>query len=226
MRRAALTVVVLLAVAVPAFSQVTAAPTPGPYVVDLRGATVGIPQAVSFYPTIPAGTIVPTRGFGLDVGAHVYAGHAGPARLGFGASFVRIRGTAVTPATTTTSTSGETSSGSDSSSSDSDDEETLANPDIASTVRLFSPQVSFNFGTGAGWSYLSAGLTLVAVKVTAAATTDAPETSRDSGTTTGFNVGAGARWFLNRHFGVGFDLRFHRTGSSTLFGANAGISVK
>jgi hypothetical protein len=69
-------------------------------------------------------------------------------------------------------------------------------------------------------------LTLATVKVTAAATAVEPETFKDSGTTTGFNVGGGARWFLNRHFGVGFDLRFHRTGSSTLFGASAGVSVK
>ncbi len=224
MRRAALAVLVVLAVAAPVSAQIAAPATPGPYAFDLRGATTGIPQAVSFYPAIPPGTIVPTRGFGLDVGGHVYAGHAGAARLGVGASFIRIRGTALTPAPTTAGSSG--TSGGSSSDTGADKEESVVRPDITSTVRLFAPQVSFNFGTAAGWSYLSAGVTLATVSVTAAATTVAPETSQDSGTSTGFNVGGGARWFLNRHFGVGFDLRLHRAGSSTLFGASAGVSVK
>ena len=40
------------------------------------------------------------------------------------------------------------------------------------------------------------------------------------------NVGAGARWFLADHFGVGFDLRALWLGSRATFAASAGFSLK
>ena len=40
------------------------------------------------------------------------------------------------------------------------------------------------------------------------------------------NAGAGARWFITGHVGVGFDLRAHWVGSRALFAASAGFSLK
>jgi hypothetical protein len=83
--------VVVLLLAVPAAAQ-----TPdrvGGYVVDLRGATSGLPRDTVFFPGIPAETIVPARGFGFDVGGHVYVFTLGPSRIGLGANYVRVRGT-------------------------------------------------------------------------------------------------------------------------------------
>src|SRR4051812_19442920 len=84
-------------------SQLTPGP-PGPFVVDVRGLTLGVPQGSTSYPAVPAGTLIPKRGFGLDAGAHVYLFSLGPARLGVGARAVLIRATTTTPSLTTTGT--------------------------------------------------------------------------------------------------------------------------
>lgn len=70
--------------------------------------------------------------------------------------------------------------------------------DVQTTLSSVDPQLSFNFGTSDGWSYLSAGVGPVRVK---------SEPSGLSESVQAFNWGGGARWFLNQHFGVGFDIR-------------------
>lgn len=62
-------------------------------VVDVRGATGGMPSEAAFYPPLPEDTLVPARGFGFDAGAHVYGGTLGPARLGYGANVLVVRAT-------------------------------------------------------------------------------------------------------------------------------------
>ncbi len=62
-------------------------------VVDVRGATGGMPSESTFYPPLPEDTLVPARGFGFDAGAHVYGGTIGPARLGYGANVLVVRAT-------------------------------------------------------------------------------------------------------------------------------------
>ena len=161
---------------------------PGPFVIDLRGSTSGIPTSIGLYPTIPEGGSVPARGFGYDVGGHVYLFNLGPARLGLGVNVIGVRGTA---------------------------------PDATATMNILAPQLSFNFGSSEGWSYLSAGAGTARVK--------AGETASSSA----INAGGGARWFIRRHIAVGFDLRWHKIaadgetmGASTLFAASVGFSVK
>lgn len=179
---------------------------PGPYVFDLRGTTMGVPQAFGFYPAIPADALVPARGFGLDAGGHVYFGQWGPARLGIGASYVHVRGT-----------SGE---------------------DIAITARLVAPQLSFNFGTSRGWSYVSGGAGVAQVSGRASPAAGADAASRGSGALLALNVGGGARWFFAPRFAITFDLRLHRiaeqaprggapgTPASVLGSASVGLSFK
>jgi hypothetical protein len=65
---------------------------PGPYVVDVRGVMAGIPNATAFFPTVPLADAVPARGFGIDLGAHVYPMRLGPSRIGLGVNLVRVRG--------------------------------------------------------------------------------------------------------------------------------------
>ena len=161
---------------------------PGPFVIDLRGSTSGIPTSIGLYPTIPEGGSVPSRGFGYDVGGHVYLFSLGPARLGLGVNVIGVRGTA---------------------------------PEATATMNILAPQLSFNFGSSEGWSYLSAGAGTARVK--------AGETASSSA----INAGGGARWFIRRHIAVGFDLRWHKIaadgetmGASTLFAASVGFSVK
>ena len=64
-------------------------------IADVRGATSGVPSDVAFYPPLPADVLVPSRGFGLDAGGHVYGGTIGAARLGFGANVIVVRATQV-----------------------------------------------------------------------------------------------------------------------------------
>jgi hypothetical protein len=174
-------------------------------VVDLRGATNGIPDEAVFYPPLPPDALVPARGYGLDVGAHVYAGRWKSVRFGYGADVFAIR-----------ATQGDL---------------TTVNG------RFLAPQVSLNFGTSRGWSYVSGGAGVAGIRGDVAAVNEAPAASRSSGALTTINLGGGARWFITSHIAFTFDLRLHRlargtgedgivTHSALLSSMAAGISLK
>jgi hypothetical protein len=165
---------------------------PGPWVLDVRGTTSGLPSNAAFFPPLVTETQVPTRALGLDVGAHVYLLSLGPARIGIGADYIRFRGTSGT---------------------------------ISATVTTIAPGLSFNFGTANGWSYLSGGVGRGQVTTTAVQATGTLEED-SSGLTT--HYGAGARWFLRRHLGIGFDLRWHRLSwppKATVMSLGVGFSI-
>jgi hypothetical protein len=202
--RAAATLLMLVLVPCAAPAQGLNPQPPGPLVFDIRGTTLGVPQTSDFYPDLPGDTIVPARGFGLEGGAHFYPWSAGSRSLGIGADVSLTRGSATPTANSSASTGTITG---------------IALPDVAVTMRVLSPQVSINFGTSKGWSYLTVGGGGAWVTSTAA---------RDSlsRTVMDINTGGGARWFISDHLGVGFDLRVHWIGGAALFGASAGFSVK
>ena len=161
---------------------------PGPYVVDVRGVTIGIPASPGLYPDLGDQFTVPARGFGFDVGGHVYLFNLGPARLGLGVNVIRVRGTAT---------------------------------DADATFQTVAPQLSFNFGTSDGWSYLSLGAGTARVEAI------------ETGSSSAINAGGGARWFMKRHLAVGFDIRVHMIaadgdimGKSTQVSASVGLSLK
>jgi hypothetical protein len=186
---------------------------PGPFVVDLRGAMSGLPQTASYYAPFPIGTVVAKRGFGFDIGGHVYPFRLGTTRIGVGVDVMQVRGTASTIATTSstsTSTSPSTTPA-------------TAYPDVASTVRLVVSQLSINFGTRDGWSYLSIGGDVGQLASSGRGAVTVP---RDTHTLSGFNAGGGARWFLGDHLGVGFDVRLHRFSTTTLVSGTAGITLR
>ena len=176
------------------------------FVIDVRGATSGVPSDAGFYPaTLPEGVLIPARGFGGEIGASVYAGRLGPARLGIGASGMLVRATQ----------DGGTSL----------------------TLRVLAPQVSANFGTGNGWSYISGGAGIGGVSAAFDPGGDVERATRRSGRLIVINVGGGARWFFTRRMGFTFDLRLHRLGAdgdaaplpttSTIVGAAAiGLSFR
>ncbi len=70
--------------------------------------------------------------------------------------------------------------------------------DVTTTFSAVDPQLSFNFGTSDGWSYLSAGVGAARVNVDPTGLSESVRT---------FNWGGGARWFLSPHVGIGFDIR-------------------
>jgi hypothetical protein len=153
---------------------------PGPFVVDLRGGTIGVSQDIGFYPALPADVQVPARAFGLDAGAHLYPFRIRPGTVGIGGSIVYERGTAAA---------------------------------VATTTFIASPQVSLNFGTANGWSYVSGGAGVAAVRSRFSDPSGTGDASRRTSGLLDVNIGAGARWFFTRHLAFGFDLRLHRIGA-------------
>jgi hypothetical protein len=205
---AALTAFLLLTGAPVAAQTRSAAATLNPpwprLVVDIRGATSAIPASALFYPPLPPEALVPARGFGVETGAQLYAGHLGGVRLGYGASVYAVRATQGGATTV--------------------------------NARFLAPQVSLNFGTSRGWSYLSAGAGIGSIRGEVT-TADGPSASRTSGAITTPHIGGGARWFVNSHVAFSFDLRLLRlgrgvgndgiaTGSSMLTSATVGVSLK
>ena len=220
MRRVAMAGVLWLGVCGSPAAQTAAPDRPGPYVIDVRGTTVSLPQDASFFPPVPTSTAVPSRGWGLDVGAHVYVAQLGAARLGIGGILVRARGTAAPARPATTSGSTATAA---------------TTPDVAALWTSMAPQVSFNFGSRAGWSYLSAGIGRAKLTTRTSVFGPTPARLLDSGTRSSINFGGGARWFTGAHVAFSFDVRFHMVGAggdvtptprTTLVAASAGISLR
>ena len=226
--RAALVLVLAVLFAVPAAAQVPPPAPPGPYVFDVRGALGGFPRDTAFFPPVPTGTVVPTRGFGIDLGAHVYLFRLGAARLGLGANVLRAHHKTSPAEPATSGTSGGTGTSGTSAP--------RTVPDVDATLTMLVPQLSFNFGTADGWSYVSAGYGRA--EVNTATSGIATAATKESGPLSSINLGGGARWFRSPHLAVGFDVRFHilsaRTQEAPLLGtprsmvitASAGISLR
>ena len=220
-----------LLMSTPAAAQLSPPSTPGPYVIDIRAPMSGLPSTSGFHPVLPANTLVPKRGFGLGVGGHVYVVRLGVSRVGLGVDVLRVRGTAVTPATSSTSPA---NTGPPSSS---DALSTAGQIDVAMTMTAVAPQLSFNFGTREGWSYLSGGYGVAQIRTEATGEQESPLTGRttlvrDDGRSASINYGGGARWFIRDRVAVGFDLRFHRIAAvgtrpvAKLVVASVGLSVR
>jgi hypothetical protein len=108
---------------------------------------------------------------------------------------------------------------------------------VAVDERLTSvaSHLSFNFGSGHGWSYLSGGIGRSHWSLHPAG---AAETSADNESLLTFNYGGGARWFAKTHLAFSLDARIYeiqpgtavggRPGSprTRLFVFGAGISLK
>ncbi len=153
---------------------------------------------------------LPGRGLGFDVGAHVYPLRWGAMTLGFGgqATFSRARRTP--------------------------DADTLT---LGATTERFTsvaPQVSFNFGSGHGWSYLSGGISTAKWSVVPDRRATLPLDEEQLKT---INYGGGARWFARPHVAFSFDVRFYAINPSstgvlvtsprtTLLIVGAGVSIK
>jgi hypothetical protein len=203
---------VLLAAVVPVAGQTFDPGPPGPYVIDVRGVITSLPNAFSLLLLSPLETVAPLRGRGIELGAHFYPVSFGVARLGVGASLLRASGSAIAVRT-----------------------EGGANPPLVDTrVTVIAPQVSLNFGSGDGWSYVSAGFGLG--KTEASLSQVGAVVSADAGWGSMLSYGGGARWFLKPRLAFGLDLRVHQfpgktTGTgvlprTTLVSATAGISLR
>lgn len=191
----ALSLGLLLSVPVASLAQTPSEPSPlppvaeqepiGRFVVDLRGAVPVFTGDQSIAPPrdLPESAL-PGFGVGLDVGAHVYPVRWGVMTLGVGASLLVARGSkALEP---------------------EEGASFAAAPPVTTKITAFSPQVSFNFGTRQGWSYISGGIGRATLAVSR---DDRPEDEGEATKT--INYGGGARWFLNDHVAFTVDGRFY-----------------
>lgn len=184
-------------------------------VVDARAGNAGMPTEQGWTPAVPLNTEVPARTLGFEFGAHFYPLRRAWGGLGVGGSLLFARGK-----TTPIIPEGGT--------------RPPGVPDVETRVQGLLPQLSLNFGHRLGWSYISAGLGRTRVESTATSTASSPALSTDSLWVGTIHFGGGARWFVNDHFGISFDLRWNRlpnvaeTGAAKtrLFTATAGISLK
>jgi hypothetical protein len=184
---------VLFAAATPAFAQRVRDPI-GWFVVDVRGTSAGMPGDPGWTPAVPADTEAPSRGIGIDLGAHVYVLRFRRLAIGVGGTWDTARSRTAPP---------ELAEGAPTT--------TVRPPSVTTRVTSLAPQVSLNFGHALGWSYVSAGLGRTRVESSAEPTTGTlTYTPVDSGWTKALNYGGGARWFINDHVGVGFDLRWYK----------------
>lgn len=161
------------------------------FVVDVRGATAGLPTSLGWTPPIPTSTEVPSRGLGIEGGAHVFVLRSRLVSLGVGATWLVARGS-----TSTVLPEGQT--------------EAVPLPDVSTRMTVLAPQLSLNFGHRLGWSYISAGLGRGKSSSSATATNTAEAVNGVTEWTRALNFGGGARWFVNDHVGVSFDLRWHQ----------------
>lgn len=189
-------------------------------VLDLRGASVGLPAVEGWTPPVPETTVVPSRSYGLDVGGHVYLLRARVVSVGVGAAVVVSRGISKPP---------EPAAGA----------QATTVPEVRTRLTTLAPQLSFNFGHRYGWSYISGGIGRARVRseVLRSAATTSP-TSIEIGWVQTINYGGGARWFINDHIAFNLDLRWHKlplvaattsrpgAGRASLLVAGGGISIK
>jgi hypothetical protein len=106
---------------------------------------------------------------------------------------------------------------------------------VTETFTSFTPQLSLNFGTGHGWSYLSGGIGPARWSIVPDGAEPSPA---DEEQLRAINYGGGARWFARPRLAFTVDFRFHqidpgtpvlgRAGSPrlTFIAIGAGVSLK
>ena len=88
--------------------------------------------------------------------------------------------------------------------------------DANSSMTSVDPQISLNFGTAEGWSNLSAGVGVTRINANPGGVSESVRS---------INWGGGARWFIKRHLGVGFDIRIHHLAAGDVLPKQTAISI-
>lgn len=130
-------VLAMLALTATRASAQTAAPLRG-LVGDLRVVSATVPSGIGWTPPLTTG-VVPGRGFGAELGAHVFLGPGQRRRLFAGATGLLVQGRAT----------GEDA------------------PTVTTRMRTAAPHLGLGFGHGDGWSYLSIGAGAASVRAEA-----------------------------------------------------------
>ena len=182
-------------------------------VVDLHGAVAGFPNTELL--ALSRGLVLaelPGRAFGGDLGVHVYPFRFRAITFGFGGRLASLRARQSAGTQAAGSVRG-----------------------VTERFTYLGPQLSFNFGTGAGWSYLSGGIAGSTWSVVPDGRAPLPPDEERLKT---IDYGGGARWFARPHLAFSVDVRFYAVNPSspaaglpggprtTLFVVGAGVSLK
>jgi hypothetical protein len=189
-------------------------PPIGPFVFDLHGIMPSFPDSQQLADSRNMLlSELPGRGMGIYAAAHVYPFKWKAVTFGIGADLTLIRARSSAPVLSGV----------------------VVGRPVTEQFAHASPQISFNFGKGTGWSYISGGYGPGQWSVVA--DSDNP-TDLDTLIQPIANYGGGARWFIKRHLAFSFDVRMYaivpktslpgypRPPRTTLFSIGAGISVK
>jgi hypothetical protein len=186
-------------------------PPPIPrFVIDLHGTVTTFPADSNL--ALSRGldqSELPGRGLGGDVAAHVYPFKYRAVTFGIGGRITTSRARR-----TQTEASG-------------------LRP-VTERFTYLGPQLSFNFGTGTGWSYISGGIAAATWSLVPDGAIAQPADEERLRTV---DYGGGARWFARPHLAFSFDVRFYAinpgspgavpTGPrTTLLVIGAGVSIK
>jgi hypothetical protein len=188
-------------------------PRIGPVVIDLHATVPKFPTEDQNLANSRGMTLteLPGRGLGVQIGAHLYVFRLKAITFGVGGEFVTSRASQ-TPSAGVAS----------------------VRPAKERFTSL-APQLSFNFGTGHGWSYVSGGLGQSTWSITPQGLEGYAPDSEKLKT---INYGGGGRWFMKSHLAFSFDVRFYAInpgaassefpGSprTTLLVIGAGVSLK
>jgi hypothetical protein len=188
MKRLAMFASVVLGVCPCAFAQ-PPSPRIGPIVVDLRGTFPSFPDSTQLAESRGiAATDLPGLGIGVQIGAHFYFFKWKAITFGIGGELMtsRAHSTAQMPGL----------------------------PSVTERFTSLAPQVSFNFGSSKGWSYLSGGISASRWSIVPAGSAPLPVDDERLKT---INYGGGARWFAKKHLAFTFDVRFYAINPSTSF---------
>ena len=161
-----------------------------PFVIDVRGAFMSLDETLSASAVNLDKAQLPSNGLGLDVGAHVYPLRGRVVSLGVGASLLFVRSSKAPEVA-------------------EDAEPDPTDPTVRTRIKAFSPQVSLNFGSRRGYSYVSAGIGSMTRAIDATDGVMLDQVTGDTRART-LNYGGGARWFASSRLAFSFDLRFYR----------------
>ena len=214
LRLASLVLLLCLAAAAPAAAQ-QPPPRIGPFVVDLRASFPKFPNNPQLADSRGLNTTeLPGMGIGGALGVHLYLVKWRAITFGIGGEVMAGQSHFKPP-----TANGKTGFG------------------VPVTERFVtaSPQLSFNFGTGTGWSYISAGLGRSQWSLVPDGTAS---TFADTQRLRTLNYGGGARWFAKKHLAFNVDVRLYAIDPgqphldlpggprTTLLVLNSGISIK
>jgi hypothetical protein len=187
-------------------------PPPIPrFVVDLHGTVTTFPSDPNL--ALSRGleqSELPGAGLSGDVAVHVYPFKYRGVTFGIGGRLTRSR------------------------AHRSQTQESALRP-VTEKFTYLGPQLSFNFGTGSGWSYISGGIAASTWSVVPDGSIPQPPNGDRLKT---IDYGGGARWFAKPHLAFSFDVRFYAINPSsptlvlpggprtTLMVFGAGVSIK